>query len=946
MELRLAAARPHLDTLLCLAREAQDLFVRSKRAAGVLDNNDLLVMAYQAVSGRPELAALYADKFQLVMVDEFQDTDQMQVDMIKLIAGPGACRLCTVGDAQQSIYRFRGADVSVYRRHLESVREESPDDVVNLPHNFRSHADVLALVDRVFERSEMFGGEFMSLVPARDEVRVKRPFVLGTPRVQVQLTSNAHKGPKADQVRQTAATRIAEAFAELRAQGHSAGDMALLLGGMTRADVYARALRECGLPCVITGGSVFARTPEASLVLDLARIVANPYRTQSLHNVLTSPLFELSAGDLLLLATTVDQTDSTLKQANLCTGLMSAVRSLKERGPLDAWSARLVLALRVMGELLEGSARTTTSRLVMRVLADSGWLTRMQERGPEGLASVANAYKAVRMIEGIEDSMAAGPAKVASQLEVLLAESKEAPGALSTTDGDFVRIMTVHASKGLEFPIVAVAEFKEMGGPSSKLLASSLDGAIYLSLDLGNTVAALDGSAKLKDLPGLYAAMTEGLADEDELARAVKQADGPLALRAALYEYERVGDAEESKRLLYVALTRAKEALVISLMGKRTKDNPLATPKSCLGAVAEALAGVDGGFGEGTSRYEYGGSQPAFVEHVALVSDEADETDEDDGADAGMSCVFSEGEFAIPAPEERPVVSRTPYAPAHEGIFSYSSIADASHETDVLQRLAEKHFEGADEPEAQLLFSLSLVSKDDAEELYDFTPGWHEVDLGAVTADEDDGSWAYGKVSSADSDKATDLGTAFHRLAQYAVVARGSSGLAQPSAERVSALARACKLDETQLGRLNEALDRWFASDMALKMQDLDDLRAEVPFFLQVPVNGQDEPVFLEGEIDLLGFSDDGAHAVVVDYKTGGRDDEGPDELAEKHVLQAACYACAVMSQGVQSVEAVFVRVERARADGSGQPQCVHYRFAHDDLPELKAAIAEVYGKA
>jgi hypothetical protein len=126
-------------------------------------------------------------------------------------------------------------------------------------------------------------------------------------------------------------------------------------------------------------------------------------------------------------------------------------------------------------------------------------------------------------------------------------------------------------------------------------------------------------------------------------------------------------------------------------------------------------------------------------------------------------------------------------------------------------------------------------------------------------------------------------------------------------------------------------------------MQDLDDLRAEVPFFLRVPVDGKDEPVFLEGEIDLLGLSDEGAHAIVVDYKTGGRDDEGPDELAEKHVLQAACYAYAVMSQGVKSVEAVFVRVERPRADGSGQPQCVRYRFESGDIAELEQAIADAY---
>ena len=939
MELRLAAAYPHLQTLVVLARCAQDLYARAKRVEGVLDNDDLLVMAYQAVSGLPELAEHYADKFQLVMVDEFQDTDQMQVDMIKLLAGPGACRLCTVGDAQQSIYRFRGADVSVYRRHLVSVQASDPEDVICLPDNFRSHTDVLALVDRVFEKPEMFGGEFMSLTAGRDEDRVKQPLVEGVPRVQVQLTSNSYGGAKSEEVRKCAAARIAEVFADLRDRGHSAGDMALLLGGMTHADLYARALRERGLPCVIAGGSVFASTPEAALVLNLARIVANPYRTQALHKVLTSPLFELSAGDLLFLTTGLDQLDGSPKRSNLCAGLMASVRALHERGVQPAWSARLVFALRVMGDFLEGSGRSSTSRLVMRALIESGWLSRMQDQGPEGLAKAANAYKAVRLIESIEEGQSAGPARVASQFESLLGESKEAPGALSATDGDFVRIMTVHASKGLEFPIVAVAEFRETGGDSSRLLASELKGATYLSLDLYNTVAALTGHANLGDLPALYASMTEGLDDEDELACAARQADGALALRAALFEYELVGDEEEAKRLLYVALTRAKEALVVSMMGKKTKDNPLATPKSCLSAVVHALAGPQGGFEPGVSHFDYCGQDLALVEHVALeVADS-----EDEGETEPRPCLYSEGAFPVPAEEMRVSVHRVPYAPAHEGVFSYSSIADASHRGDVLKRLAERFFAGADEAAQQLSFTISLKPLSTDDDSTDFSLGWHEANIGAATVEEDEGSWAYVKLSCADSDKATDLGTAFHRLAQHAVVTRSGQKLEEPSQERIAALARACNLDDVQLGRLREALDRWFASDVAEDAQQRAQLRAEVPFFVPLSLPGQASPAFLEGEIDLLGLDEETGNALVVDYKTGGRDDEELDELAEKHVLQAACYAFAIMRQGIGGVDAVFVRVERDRADAPGQPQCVRYRFSSDDLPVLEEAIAEVY---
>ena len=181
-----------------------------------------------------------------------------------------------------------------------------------------------------------------------------------------------------------------------------------------------------------------------------------------------------------------------------------------------------------------------------------------------------------------------------------------------------------------------------------------------------------------------------------------------------------------------------------------------------------------------------------------------------------------------------------------------------------------------------------------------------------------------------------------------------------PPNSRIEALARTCNLDDAQRFRLGEALGRWFASDVAASMAAFNDLRAEAPFFVAVPAESPgldagtstfgraEEPdeAFLEGEIDLIGLSDDGRSAIVVDYKTGGSDWESSDTLVRKHVLQAACYAYAVMLQGVEKVEAVFVRVERPRGGDASQPQCVRYRFAAEDLPTLESAIARAYGQA
>lgn len=956
MELRLAAAAPHLQTLVDLAGKAMLRFSEKKRQEGVLDNNDLLVLAARALEDHPDIAALYSDKFKLVMVDEFQDTDQMQVDMIKRIAGPNAERLCTVGDAQQSIYRFRGADVSVYRRHLNTVRAADPDGIIILPDNFRSHADVLKLVDCIFERPDMFGGEFMSLRAGRAESSVSNPFPPEARRILVQQTTKAYtKGVPTTQVVLEQARRVAQEFARLHREGHAMGEMAVLLGRMTNAGTYAQALREQGLDCVVSGGSVFNGTPEALMVGYLVRVAANPRDTEALWNVLAGPVFRVPDAELLALATRHDAESGTPRRRGIDAGLRALDTALWKakkaqeddavsQEPValvgDSLSPQLECAVRVLGSLQRGVGKSTVSRLLMRVVVDSGWISRLQEEGPEGLAAAGNVYKAIRMVEDIEASQAIGPVGIMRTFAQTLELAKEAPGALSTTGGDFVRIMTVHASKGLEFPIVAVSDLKDASGDSSKLLALG-DGAgkVLLSLDLGHSLDRIGGSiGAVKPDKTVYPMLLDGLDDEDALLQAACNAEGALALRAAIYAHGLMGDAEEAKRLLYVALTRARECLVVSFAGQRTNDNPNGIPKGCLSALVEAFEPSGAGFEPGCTTYEFGGSMPALVEHVALVLEE--EATEGEGAAEEEAAVDDAPAFAVPAPVPDPYVVRIPYADAHQGIFSYSSVSEASHEGDLLERLAARFAMSCDEalPDAPWL---EPDAPDDASFL--FQQRWE--DRLAAQGDEDDGSWAYLGSNCADADKATDLGTAFHRLAQYAVEARGGEGpLVAPPSERERMLVRTCRLDGRQWSRLDEALERWFGSDEAAAMAAWPQLRAEVPFFVTVALPGDAaQAAFLEGEIDLLALDEAGTRARVVDYKTGGNPAESRETLERKHVLQASCYAYSLLLQGVQEVEASFVRVERPRADDPKQPQCVTYRFTAEDAPLLEQAIAEAY---
>ena len=912
---RCGLVQEQLATLIDVAKSVTDAFTRRKREAGLLDNNDLLSFASRAFRDHPAIQAAYADRFKLVMVDEFQDTDQLQVDMIKRMAGEGFSRMCTVGDAQQSIYRFRGADVSVYRRHLGDVRRRNPEGIIELPDNFRSHGDVLALCDRIFEQPQVFGAEFMSLAPGRAESKVKRPFLPDGPRVQVQVTVTPSRGVASADAAAVAARRVAKSFSEFAAAGHRPGDMVVLLGGMGRANVYAEALRAEGLPCVVAGGSIFDRAPEVALMVRLAQAIANPKWTTALFEVLSSELFALSADDLLELSTGMDEERGIPRRRAFDQGFRHIERKVASGRTV---SPALAACASLMRRASEQVGNVALADIMQGIVADSGWLARLETAGPEGLARAGNVYKAIRMARDIEAAGGMGPAGVAEELALRVELAKEAPGALSAEGGDFVRIMTVHASKGLEFPIVAVAELRDDAARSQALECCSIEGRTYVSLDGGHVLERLkEKASSLVAKSGSYQPFCEF--DDEELAAMVSRSQLPADRRAAIKLHEERGEAAESRRLLYVALTRAKEALVVSMRGKSSKVDATGLSKSCWGDVQSALVGECCVFEPGVSMFDFGGQRPARVECVHLTPADVEEllgtsgaadgaasqVDGEPGADelapGGCPAGGKPGTIALPVVRPYEPERGKPYEGARAGMFSYSSIAE------------------------------------DGDGFADFS----------VEDAADDAASA--SLGARDADAATSLGTAFHRLAQLAALAwQSGCALERPDAARQQALERSCGLSAEQRDRLDAALERWFASDIASRVGACESVSPETPFLVRV--GGPCDAAYLEGEIDLLGCvvpagtrEQPAGSALVVDYKTGGSPAETAEQLHEKHLLQATCYAYAALLEGYAQVECVFVRVEQDRADAPGQPQTVSYRFDAADADEMGRALARAY---
>ena len=973
----LARGAQLLDELMGMARRVDEAFSRLKRARAALDNNDLVRLTLRALED-PEIGARYADRFKLVMVDEFQDTDALQIAIVRHLAGPGLRYLCTVGDAQQSIYRFRGADVNGYRAfraHLASPDVSAAGgtaSLLRLTRNFRSHGDVLAFVKKVCAQPCVFGDDFLDLSATYDGSRYRAD----EPRVQLTVTllpAGRAKAGEAARARAATAREVAAYFSRMREAGHDASEMVLLLGGMTHAQEYASALRRAGFACIVAGGSTFFSFSEVSVVRALASAVANPEDTAALFEVLTSDMFRLSADDLLRMATGWDEAWEIPKNRKLDRGL-AALRREPDLPPA------LRQAVEVLGRAFDAVRYEGLSRALEGALVGSGWLARLELRGAEGAAAIANILKAVRLVEGFEEGGAVGPSSAAGKLAALFdAGAKDKPGVLNAGGGQAVRIMTIHASKGLEFPLVAVAELP--GGAARRE-------ALALESRVGRTCAALmPGAATLASGSALAKAAAKAPvrgAEEPFSWEDALSAPDPAQFYGALGDIEATEEAAEGQRLFYVAATRAKEAVAVFLTVRPKKDDP--TCKGVADDIRSAFFGQEA-FPLDARSLEYGGSQPASYRCVRIEEAAGEASADVEGATVGDRAagegepgaigdprgaqVEPAGELSAASPAEmlapavepfEPVACTVPERPA-TGLFSYSSLHAES----------EPPFDGAAEPAEPASIAEPAEPAAATAALEPDAVGrpalGASLEPGAAASLEPalpEAATAFGLGTAAplsgeaprfvkDADSATDFGSAFHRLAQLAAL-RGDAA----ARAHLDAACRAYGVADR--ARLAAALERWLGSAAHARACAHAHREPELPFAL--PVGGG----VLEGEIDLLCFDEPPApsasrdgegepdrsdaavardaaacaprRAFIVDYKTGGSPAETAEQLACKHRLQGQCYALAALSAGFDAVELAFVRVEQDDPAAADTLQQVGYAYTASDLPDLAREIA------
>ena len=926
----LACGGPALDALVGLARSVEAEYRALKAAQSALDNNDLLRMAYEALRDYPAIRAAYEGRFKMVMIDEFQDTDQMQVDLIRYLTGAGERALCTVGDAQQSIYRFRGAEVEVFRRQerkvgssaapeATAVADAPAGELVKLVRNFRSHDEVLRYVARVFDGDD--GGLMQGFLDLEASDGRKDTLVADASRRQALFVA----GGSMQERTQAKARAIAERFRALADAGQPQGGMVLLLGRMTNADVYAQAFRDQGLDCVIAGGSVFAQAAEVQTVRALVCALANPADTaRGLMPLLASPMFALGAQEFLALATKLDSETGETSRRNIDMGIMSDsdVPGLQDL-PL------VKRAREVLRYALRRAGRDSFAAIARDVVNASGWFVRLAQRGPEGKAIAANVLKALDAVAEAEAEFGNSPRSIALAFDRFLA-GKEAPGALNEEGDGAVRIMTVHASKGLEYPVVAVAECFGVRKSSGAAQMGRVDGgAQVVALPARfDGVKLADGTfVKGDDVKKQFEHAFKGKGTSlwlpPELMEDVCATGSPAEAFARLRNDDLQLSLEERARLLYVAMTRARELVILAMdagvsRGKVTAptfdvetDLTYDVLRRILPTDALDTPQLD------SDRLVFDNSQPGDYELISL----SDFTFGEQAFEANASLdvegrlvrgdtdvVDNAAHSTVPGPADPKPDSFELVYPQAVGVrmgicpfpardsYSYSSIAAALH-AETEDRAAEARVpmdESGDDAES------------DGSEMTD-------ADVAAVEP----------------AGNPMALGSAFHAACQW-LIEMGADAL---PAARADALARLWRLTPEQRERFDVALERWLKSSVRAELFAWPCVRAEVPFF---SLGCEDEDiarygVYAEGAIDALATDPaDPSRALVIDYKTGGTSDETPEQLLEKHALQARVYADVLHKAGVEAVTVKFVRVEQANPAifvEPAEPQVVTYNL-------------------
>ena len=826
--------------LAALVAAAVERHRLGKTRASALDFDDLTRLARDVLVHEPSVRASEQARLGVLLIDEFQDTSRTQLELFSALA---SAPLAVVGDRKQSIYEFRGADVAGAQAFAARLVEGGAGTHV-LRESRRSRPALVSFANLLFERVLSAGDHpFDTQFGPADALTAFRPAGPAGPCAELVDVAGPGVEAEAEAVARRIAALLSPAAPERVYDGDTArplrgGDIAILLRRFTNVEAFRRALLACRIPHLVLKGKGFHEAREVLDLLALLALACDPDDALALATVLRSPLGPVSDDGLVLLARAPheDGPGRGLDRRSLTDPAVRAVLAPDDAEAVDRL-ARLLAGVQREVDRLGPSA------LLEAVVAATDFVA-AHAGGLYGEQAAANIDKLIEQARAHELSGGTVRTFLARMTRLVDEEAGEAfAPVVEERDPHAVRILTVHAAKGLEFPVVVLPE-------CAALATQSFSGNVLLDPDLGVAVKVrgVDGARRW----------------------------GPHG--SAVKERRQQRDVAQSRRLFYVAATRARDLLLLSgrAAGKaeswrghvdKVRDEALALGLLRVtgepGASAAPLQRSVISQRPELARELFAGALPAALDPLGGEVARAD----------SPPPVFARPAVQRPEPVDRDSaladslgaqrVSRTP--------------ATADPEVAGAVALVERAVQHAP---PQTTVSIPVTQLADAVVCARRYQLLHELRLEERPDPEPELPDPLGPEADA---PVTSLGTLAHRLLEFAPLSLQGDRLR-------AALDRLVTLeghDPEACTDVVEAVVRFVESPLAKRMAAAPEgrLRRELPFMLRVPGSGSPE-LLVRGQLDALLLDDGGA--TVIDYKLSrARDVEAYSRQLDTYALAA-----------------------------------------------------------
>ncbi len=519
-----------------ILHKLEETYRAEKRERLVIDYSDIEHYAIDILQ-HEDAAAIYREQFKYIFIDEYQDSNYLQETIISAIAREDD--LFMVGDVKQSIYRFRLADPDLFlEKYQRYAVSEGPDEKIDLNHNFRSKRPVIETVNHLF--SSLMDG-YDEAAALRQGAPSEKDIEYPTEMVLIDRTAGQQPADPEDAVDeelQDMKWQEKEAMAVCRlikeslgkpfydtkndqVRGFALRDMVILMRSIKQAGpIYKDVFRREGIGVFVEDTSSFFETLEIQTVLDLLRLLDNPQRDLALLGVLRSFFFDFTIDELIR----IRLSDKTVP-------FYQAFADFGTEGT-DDLAAKCREAAAGIAKWRHLASYLPLDELIGRLLHDSGYYACMGAV-PGGQQRQANLKTLADKARGL---MEMGRNRIQDLLRYVEALQQRGDVHVGQTSllgekDDVVRIMTIHKSKGLEFPLVFVSGLGAGKGH-------------------GNSTG--------------FAAIDRGMGIALPFSDSEKRYHQTVLLDTLISEKHKAQEAEEDIRVLYVALTRARDKLVMT----------------------------------------------------------------------------------------------------------------------------------------------------------------------------------------------------------------------------------------------------------------------------------------------------------------------------------------------------------------------------------------------